>query len=89
MSTHSTSIIKKWIKAHGLHSEDYEVFLPCRSLSLRISFTVVFFFFFFSLLLFYLRLNHHCGIMLSFVTALLTYFHSTAMNGCVSDHMLS
>ena len=62
-------------------------FLPRRSLSLRISFTIVFFFF--SLLPFCLRLNLHCSIMLSFVTALLTYFHSTTMNGCVSDHVLS
>ena len=61
-------------------------FFQCRSISLRISFTIAFFFF--SLLPFYLRLNHHCG-MLSFVTALSTYFQSTTKNGCVSDHMLS
>ena len=26
---------------------------------------------------------HHCGIMQSSVSALLIYFHSTTMNGCV------
>ena len=63
---------------------DYE--LSCNSflslplpLSPDFFFLLAFFFCFFASFCF--RLNHYCSILLSFVSALLIYFHSTTMNG--------